>query len=200
MAEMVTLCGSLAACLVTEKGAGLAAEIMGLLWVEPAWIEPLPAATEELILEEPSEVAEPNHGTADTSTSSSRSLEQSTKMWRRVENTGLLAKILPLLDAENLSRAGSVSRIWRAAANERDWLQVCNTFPLLAEIKAEDWCELSYRQLFAQMKYAEYTAERTKRPSSKAFGPALRHEYFDTVPLDADLADGNVLTGDTCDG
>lgn len=136
------------------------------------------------------EPAEPNHSAVDIS--SSRTLEQSKKMWRRVEDTGLLANIVPLLDAENLARAGSVSRVWRAAAlNDRElWLQVCSTFPLLVEIKAEAWCELSYRQLFVQMKEADYTAERAKEPSHKAFGPALRHEYFGAVPLDAGIQDG----------
>jgi hypothetical protein len=72
--------------------------------------------------------------------------------WQRVESSmGLIAAIISQLDPEDLVRASAVSRLWRdAATDEQLWQHTCTAIPLLAQLKAEAWCELSWRELFAQ--------------------------------------------------
>merc|ERR1711969_398940 len=74
-------------------------------------------------------------------------------LWRRVEATAeLLLAVLSQLDAaDDLGRAAKVCKHWRGAAYEEElWKAHGKGIPLLAKLKAEPWCRLSWRQLFAQ--------------------------------------------------
>ena len=98
-------------------------------------------------------------------------------LWRRVEATAeLLLAVLAQLDAANdLGRAAKVSKHWRGAAYEEElWKAHGTDMPLLAKLKAEPWCRLSWRQLFAQDRGIICLTKRAARPVTeieKAIAP-----------------------------
>ena len=100
--------------------------------------------------------------------------------WQRVESSpGLVGAVLAQLsNPEDLARAAGVSTLWRETANDdRAWERTCAALPLLAQLKSESWCELSWRQLFVQQRRCDHFASSKDRPTS-CIGPRLELDHY----------------------
>eukprot|EP01046_Picozoa_sp_COSAG06_P010440 COSAG06_NODE_570_length_14115_cov_11.866010_16_plen_677_part_00 len=117
-------------------------------------------------------------------------------LWQRIEGT-LLPTIMEQLDSASLSFACGVNKFWRrVACDELIWMRVCSPFPLISTLKSQTWCQLSYRELFAQhhaSTFAAKSASEYECLQAKAFGPRLEHEYFCATSLKVEYTDSTQL-------
>ena len=103
---------------------------------------------------------------------------------------GLIAAIISQLEPEDLVRASAVSRLWRdAATDEQLWQHMCTAIPLLAQLKAEAWCELSWRELFAQQRRCDDIAKRAQ-DERVPIGPRHELEHYRAFVGDGKLPAG----------
>ena len=102
--------------------------------------------------------------------------------------------MLAQLDAANdLGRAAKVCKHWRGTAYEEElWKAHGKGMPLLAKLKAEPWCRLSWRQLFAQDRDIVCLTKRAAEPAGLAIGPRNELEHYREMTCEDPIPEGCV--------
>ena len=127
------------------------------------------------------------------------SVDATPQVWRAVEgNADLLGAIMVELgnhSASTLSTAARVSSLWRTAAHgEAAWQRVCSALPLTAQLKAQPWCHLGWRDMFVQDRKCAAAAEAwlpdLQGDSAVAIGPRHELEHYHAMPTGETLPPG----------
>ena len=127
------------------------------------------------------------------------SVDATPQVWRAVEgNADLLGAIMVELgnhSASTLSTAARVSSLWRTAAHgEAAWQRVCSALPLTAQLKAQPWCHLGWRDMFVQDRKCAAAAEAwlpdLQGDSAVAIGPRHELEHYRAMPTGETLPPG----------
>lgn len=105
-----------------------------------------------------------------------------------VEGTTMMEVVLANLQAaKDLGRAAQVSRRWRDAAQGEDvWKLACHDkLPLAVQLKAQDFCTLSWRELHLQhnrVRWVYTVPDQDHAHAGSAYGPHRDSDYYAALP------------------